>query len=211
MENINHVGLENCELMVFKGVGQYNIPYINGVSEYRPCPFVRYDYSGCDDVFSRKANYGVDFCIYDNRFTSALWKHPEKYIDKFKGFRYVIAPDFSIYANTPIMFNMWNHYRKHWIAAYWQWYGVKMIPLIRWSLPETYEYCFDGEPKNSVVFVSSIGVGKDKEVKKIFLDGFFVMMERLTPSTVLLLSNKTPLAEIADLVTPVYRARPYPK
>lgn len=206
---VTHCGLENCELMVFQGIGKYNIPYINGITEYNPCPYIRCDYMG-KNVSSRKSDLAIDFCVDDDTF-SMTWKHPEKYIEKLKGYRYVVAPDYSLYANAPVMYNMWNHYRKHWLGAYWQYHGVNIIPLIRWSLPDTFEWCFDGEPKNSVVFVSSIGVGQDYEVKKIFLDGFFTMMERLNPCKVLLLSNKTPLAEIVEYVTPVYRARPYPK
>lgn len=206
---IAHYGLENCELMVFQGVGKYNIPYINGITEYEPTPFVRCDYLG-DDICARKGNYAVDFCV-DDKYFLGTWSHPEKWITKLRGFKYVIAPDWSVYSNAPVMYNMWNHYRKHWLSAYWQYYGVNIIPLIRWSLEDTFEWCFDGEPKNSVVFVSSIGVDKSVEVKEIFLKGFFCMMERLTPVKVLCLSNKTPLAEIVEYVTPVYRARPYPK
>lgn len=51
--------------------------------------------------------------------------------------------------------------------------------------PDSYEWCFDGEPKNSVVAVSNIGCVKDSGLKKMFDDGYNEMLKRLSPKKIL--------------------------
>lgn len=60
-----------------------------------------------------------------------------------------------------------------------------MIPTIGWSAPDSYEWCFDGEPTHSIVAVSSVGTQQGKESKKLFLQGYEAMIERLEPETVI--------------------------
>lgn len=64
-------------------------------------------------------------------------------------------------------------------------FGIKVIPTIGWSDKESFKWCFDGEPKNSIVAVSSIGTQKYKESKKAFLDGYNKMLEILKPTKIL--------------------------
>ena len=101
---------------------------------------------------------------------------------KFKG---MLAPDFSTYNDMPVAMQIYNHYKKHWIAAYYQMHGVTIYPTISWSNKKSFEWCFDGEPINSVVSVSSVGTQKNKESKKLFLQGYEEMMIRLEPSLVI--------------------------
>ena len=62
---------------------------------------------------------------------------------------------------------------------------MNVIPTISWSTPDNFEWCFDGEPVNSVVAVSSVGAANSREKKALFLAGYNAMMERLQPETVL--------------------------
>lgn len=47
-----------------------------------------------------------------------------------------------------------------------QMYGIDVIPTISWSDRESFEWCFDGEPVDGAVAVSSVGVMNSKERKR---------------------------------------------
>ena len=100
-------------------------------------------------------------------------------------FRYVMSPDFSTYTDFPKAIQIYNHYRKHWVGAYLQEAGIQVIPTISWSTPDSFEWCFDGEPEGGTVAVSSVGVMNSKEKIALFLAGYEEMVRRLHPETII--------------------------
>lgn len=124
------------------------------------------------------------FFLDDYQFTR-LWKNINKYIPMLQKFRYVMSPDFSIYTDFPKAMQIYNHYRKHWCGAYLQEAGVRIIPTISWSTPDSFEWCFDGEPEGSTVAVSSVGCMNSKEKKTLFLAGYEEMVRRLQPEMII--------------------------
>lgn len=79
---------------------------------------------------------------------------------------------------------IWNHYRKHWLGAYWQGNGITVIPTISWSDESSFEWCFDGEPVGGAVAVSSVGTQLNKRAAELFRLGYDEMLRRLNPSTI---------------------------
>ena len=126
---------------------------------------------------------GVHFFLDDYQFFRC-WRDPERYTKLLSGFGCVLAPDFSTYVDMPMAAQIYSHYRKHWLGAYWQMHGIRVIPTISWSTPESYEWCFTGEPVGGVVAVSSVGCLRDKEATRRFLQGYDEMARRLDPSWV---------------------------
>lgn len=171
---------ENLEKQFFDGTGKYGIPEILP-EEYDGCQFVAF--SEAKDAAQRELK-GVHFFIDDYRFLRT-WNAPASYIKLLQQFRYVMSPDFSTYTDFPMAIQIYNHYRKHWLAAFWQQNGIKVILTISWGTEESYEWCFDGEPRNSVVAISSIGTQKGKESKELFLHGYEKMVEVLEPDTII--------------------------
>ena len=51
--------------------------------------------------------------------------------------------------------------------------------------PESYEWCFDGEPVGGIVAISSVGTQKNKIAKELFLQGYKEMIKRLDPKWVI--------------------------
>lgn len=133
---------------------------------------------------SKKTDCGIHFFLDDYQFMR-LWNNPERYVDLLKKFNCVLSPDFSLYADYPTALQIYNHYRKHWLAAYWQMYGIEVIPTICWSDEKSFEWCFDGEPKHSTVAVSSIGTQNNKTAKELFLKGYNEMMKHLQPEAII--------------------------
>lgn len=67
--------------------------------------------------------------------------------------------------------------------------GVNVIPTISWSTPDSFEWCFDGEPKGGVVAVSSVGAANIREKKELFLAGYNEMIARLRPKVILFMGK----------------------
>ena len=151
------VDFENLQTAAYIGCGRFEFPKIlpENISEsqIRNTTFIPFDKAMTCRNRSGKAAH---FFIADYRF-NRVWNSPKKYLDVLRGFDFVISPDFSIYSDMPEIVRIYNHYRKHWCAAFWQENGIKVIPNISWSDERSFEWCFDGEPENSIVCVSSVG------------------------------------------------------
>lgn len=187
--------------------GAYDIPVIAPTSEPDVTEWIPFN----DLSKPFKATQGIHMFVDDYRM-KRLWAQPDRYLAILELAGCVASPDFSIYQDTPEALNIYCHYMKHWLAAYWQSYGIKVIPTICWGSKKTFSWCFDGEPKNAPVIVSSVGTQKNPESAKAFLDGYNTMLERLSP-TVILLCGKKPkectgnIVEIAPFYDSVVRRR----
>ena len=171
VENI--LGLGNGQ---FEGDGFYDIPVIQGTTEV---PDVT-EWIGFNYVLSDKEpeGKGVHFFIDDYQF-ERVWKDPDRYIDLLKRYKAVLAPDFSPYGDMPHACQIFNHYRKHWCAAYMQSKGVNVIPVIRASTdPRSLEWYLEGEPHNSVVAISTMWASKVPEEMR---EEYETMIETLEP------------------------------
>lgn len=171
---------ENLTRMNFIGAGQYDIPIIWN-DEVKFKKFIGFNYAKtCKDTNDTCIHFFLD----DYQF-ARLWNRPDDYINLLSKFDCVCSPDFSTYTDYPKAIQIYNHYRKHWLAAYWQMYGIKVIPTISWSDEDSFEWCFDGEPVGGTVAVSSVGTQNDKLAKELFIKGYNEMMKRLEPETVI--------------------------
>ena len=104
----------------------------------------------------------------------------------------VFTPDFSLYMDMPMAMKIWNIYRSRLIGQIMQNAGIRVIPTVSWAEPETYAFCFDGIPEGGNVAVSTVGVMRDKEAKKIFMDGMSAMIEKVKPSMILMYGKAIP-------------------
>lgn len=169
----------NSTRAIFQGAGEYDIPIIE------PTKITENKFIGFNEVLSSKqSDCGVHFFLDDYQF-QRLWNTPDRYIEMLQRFNCVLSPDFSLYADYPKALQIYNHYRKHWIGAYLQLYGIEVIPTICWSDEKSFEWCFDGEPCGGTVAVSSVGTQKNKIAKELFLKGYKEMIERLQPEKVI--------------------------
>lgn len=172
---------ENLQKRIFTGVPPYDIPQLYPMHFDGKCNFIPFNYArSCKD----SENSGIHFFIDDYQF-NRLWTNIDSYIDMLSQFQYVMSPDFSTYTDFPKAIQIYNHYRKHWVGAYLQEAGIKVIPTISWSTPDSFEWCFDGEPTHSCVAVSSVGATNSKRKKDLFLVGYNEMLKRLEPETIL--------------------------
>lgn len=182
------LNFENLDRFCFDGVGPYDIPQIEPVTDYPSGEFIPVNYHYTE---KKPESKNIHFFVDDYQFIR-YWNEPDRYIPKLSKFRAVCAPDFSTYTDMPLAMQIYNHYRKHWLAAYWQLHGMMVYPTISWSTSDSYDWCFDGEPVGSIVAVSSIGTQRDKESKRLFLQGYEEMMKRLSPPWVIFYGKVPP-------------------
>lgn len=175
----------HLEKMMFTGVGKYDIPEIYP-EEYCELDWIAFDKANsCKDRHGK----GVHFYVDDYQF-ERVWNYFNRSIDLLSTYDAIMSPDWSIFPDWPDAVNIWNHYRKHYIAAYMQRViGKKVYPSICWAWDDSFEWCFDGEPIGSCVSISSVGSQMSERDKRGFMKGYDAMLERLQPSTILFFGN----------------------
>ena len=171
---------ENVQRMLFNGIGEYDIPQIESI-QFNNAEFIGFNYARSAKNPEDKA---VHFFLDDYQF-NRVWTDADRYIPMLQRFKYVLTPDFSLYTDFPKALQIYNHYRKHWLGAYWQMHGINVIPTICWSNRESFEWCFDGEPTQSVVAVSSVGTQNNKEKKQCFMNIIDECVVRLQPTQII--------------------------
>lgn len=127
----------------------------------------------------------IHFFLDDWKFEK-VFNYPEKYVDCLAQYKYVLTPDFSMYTDMPIAILIYNTFKNRYCGAYWQTFGIAVIPTISWSTEESFSFCFAGIQKGSPVAISTLGCQK---VRTKFLEGFNKMMEIIEPSVVFCYGN----------------------
>ena len=115
---------------------------------------------------------------------------PERYANMLLKFQAVTTPDFSIYADMPEAMQIYSHYKKQWLGAYWQELGMQVIATATWGDEKTFSWCFDDMPQNSCIAVSSVGCMNDLRSREMFIAGYNEMKKRLKPSKVYFWEHK---------------------
>lgn len=155
-----------------------------------------------DRKLSRSARH---FFLDDYRFES-LWTSPNRYLDRVRETGYLLTPDFSLWTDQPVATQIWNTFRNRWMGVLWQREGADVIPTVSWSDARSYDFCFLGIPQRSVVAVSTVGIVRNQEARKLFIQGYEEMLRRLDPRLVIIYGK--PIDEVSGLVTAYhYRTR----
>lgn len=135
-------------------------------------------------------NKMVHFFVDDYKL-NRYYDSPSNYIKRLAQYKAVMTPDFSLYPEMPFPLQLFNVFKNRWCGAYWQEFGLTVIPTISWSNKESFKFCFSGIESNSIVAVSTVG---SRNNKSEFLEGFFAMIQTIRPSGVICLG--TPFEEI---------------
>ena len=172
--------VENWYKFSFDGIGKYGVPALDP-EQINTEQFIPFNYAkGCNNPDKK----GVHFFLHDYQFRR-LWDMPERYMLLLQRFDCVCTPDYSLYTDMPKAMQIYHHYKKQWMGAYWQACGLTVIPTVSWSDDESFTWCFDGLPQGGAVAVSSVGCLRDNNSQGRFMKGYNVMLDKLRPAQIL--------------------------
>lgn len=143
---------------------------------------------------------GVHFFVDDYRF-SGIYNNPSRSFCRLSQYAFLLTPDFSTYTDMDLWRQLESVAKNRWVGAYWQSKGCLVIPTISWSDARSFEFCFDGVERGSIVAIGMIGC---KQSKNAFLKGYNAMLEKIEPSTIICFG--LPFSEMnGNLVSVDYR------
>lgn len=126
----------------------------------------------------------VHFYVHDKFFSDVLTS-TKNYIDLLKQFDGVITPDPTMFIGNSRCLLQTSTYMNRAVGFYLQKQGVPVIPNVRWTDESSYDYCFLGVPKHSIVAISTHGCCRSKAEKKLMKNGMAKMLEVLEPTDVI--------------------------
>ena len=132
----------------------------------------------------------IHFYIDDQKFDgprSGIWVKPYEALKIIRHFAGVITPDFSTNADFPDPIKRYNTYRMRAFGYWLTTYGISVINNVRWGTEETWDYCFDGIPCNSIVAIGTVASGINRrENRPDFDSGIHRMKNNICPRIIIL-------------------------
>lgn len=148
----------------------------------------------CSDISANDTSNlhkGIHHFVDDFRF-EVLYNKPDKNIDKYKKYRFVLTPDFSLYSEMDLWRQIESVGKNRWVGAYWQKKGLIVIPTISWSNASSFSFSFDGVEKNCVVAIGMIGCKKSRIA---FMKGYNTMLDKIEPEAIICFGEPFPEME----------------
>ncbi len=202
-ENYNYRTSQTLLRNQFPGKGKWEIPIIPRfephLGDFDDLLLIGFDKTHLED--QNHLDRMVHFFLYDYRF-ERVWKNPDSDIEKLARYRAVFSPDFSMYLEMAPIMQLYNVFRNRWCGAYWASKGIRVIPTVNWGDESTFDFCFEGIRKGSVVAVSTYMAsehGNRCDQKEWFMAGYNEMLRRIEPAKII--CYNTPFPEMqGDIV-----------
>ena len=89
----------------------------------------------------------------------------------------------------------YNVFRNRWCGAYWASKGLRVIPTVNWGDESTFDFCFEGIEKGSVVAVSTYMASEHDnrcDQKEWFMAGYNEMLRRIDPEKIICYNTPFP-------------------
>lgn len=174
--------------------GDYDMPIVGNFDDISVIDYIAL-YSDKNE-YSKTKNTCVAFYQYDHTFdgihglyNSIAYKDEKrlnKFRERFKDVKYIIAPDYSLFGDFPNALQIFNIYKSRvcicWLIANTK---AKIIPNVRWSFNFSYDYCFDGIMKGSNIAIGLLGQIRNKDNKNMFLNGFKTAIDTIEPKSII--------------------------
>ena len=179
-----------------EAIGRWNFPVIHK----QLLPEGKIQLIACSDTRNNdtvNCKKGVHFFVDDYRFES-IYRNPEKSWAKFSQYRFLLTPDYSLYADMPMWRQIESVGKNRWCGAWWQNHGMTVIPTVSWSNYPSYAFCFDGIEERSCVAVGMIGCKRNRSA---FMHGYDAMFERIKPEAIICFG--VPFNEMRGNIVPI--------
>ena len=166
----------------FEKEGEWNFPIIKK-QDINLDNLELISYSDISSKDTKNLHKGVHFFIDDWRFES-IYSNPDKSMERLSKYRFLLTPDYSLYAEMPRWRQIESVGKAKWVGANWQSKGLYVIPTMSWSTSISYDFCLKKKKKGCIVAVGMIGC---KQNKRVFLQGYNEMLRRIEPSAIICL------------------------
>jgi hypothetical protein len=141
---------------------------------------------------SKARGMTVGFFVGDERL-ECLWRSPKHYLALFlrHGVGVLIEPDFSLWADAPLVEQLWNTHRIRTLGRLWQEAGLAVIPNLMWSDERSFQFCFTGIPVGAPVTACECRTpgGNDAD-RRAFLRGLTEAVRQVRPQHVLVYGGR---------------------
>ena len=197
--NSNRTGLQdiwNAQMLIGAQYSSHDFPLCPTTATEVPKALI--SYSEAKTLHNKEMKLGhttyhhdafIHFYIDDQKFDgkrSSIWLYPDKALEIIKHFSGIVAPDFSTNSDFPDPIKRINFYKMnsfgYWIGSL----GIPVISNVRWGTEETWDYCFDSNPHNSMIAIGTVA-SRIHQLKNrpLFENGLFYMVELLQPHTII--------------------------
>jgi len=156
--------------------GEEQLPKVKPYVGEIPDVFVTYD-----ERRSCSSLCGVCFYTDDYRIERVFSRPIETMSQLKQRHSAVIAPDFSVFVDLPKSVNVCQLFKNRWTTSYWQSEEILVIPSASWGAVDSFSYCFDGLPENSVLSIGHVAVGRSKAEKELYRSGVYELVRRKKP------------------------------
>lgn len=153
-------------------------------------------------------------CVIFNQSDKKIdpfWNSPERYFDSLRQFDCVTSPDFSLLLGMERPFMVANVLRSLMLGRRMQDLGMRVIANAMWAQPDSYDFCFEALPRDSVIFVSTVGCTRRIVSREHLVSGLRALVERVRPPGIILygpmpkLDFAIPVVRHFDRLSPVCR------
>ena len=136
------------------------------------------------DSATSTIHFFQDDFLFEPTITSE--KKSNAKLETFRKYQSVILPDCSIYTNLPLPVQQYQTYKSRAYGIYLLSNGVNVIPSIRWGDKYSWDFCFEGIKKHSLLAVGTLSALGTSEDRENFHKGFLEMINRLDPSSLII-------------------------
>jgi hypothetical protein len=171
----------------YKSEGEWNFPIIKR-QELDLNNLDLISYSDISSKDNKNLHKGVHFFIDDWRFES-LYDKPDRSVDTLSKYRFLLTPDYSLYAEMPLWRQIESIGKARWIGANWQARGLTVIPTISWARTQSFAFCFKSIEKHSTVAIGMIGCKKNH---RSFMQGYNEMLVQIEPDAIICFGDPFP-------------------
>ena len=132
-------------------------------------------------------NQALHFFENDYVFREAVWNRLEQTTHSISKYDFVFTPDFSLWVDLNTnFFNKESIFKTRFIGAYWQHCGFNVIPTVSWGNIDSFKYCLEGLPTNSILAISGMGHRKSVAAKKLWEYALRKIEEQKKPTMLLI-------------------------
>lgn len=163
----------------FQTVGKYGFPLIRN-QNIDVNKIDLWGYTKAKPYDAENFEKTIHFFMHDWLFESVYMK-PNTVMEKLDSYYALLTPDFSCYFEMPTALQIYSTFKNRWCGAYWQSLGKRVIPTMEWGQKSSYDFCFEGVEKGTVVAVSTY---KREAYEKNYLEGYNTMLDIVEPSAV---------------------------